>query len=84
MTYTQTAYYATLNTNPTRPPDAIIAPADEQALLDLAMGHPVGADIHRRYLGRNEDHPFIDKFSSYYDGHEDRMKYHAQRIAAHR
>jgi hypothetical protein len=78
------AYTNQLSANPTRPWDAIVAPADEQSLLDLAMGHPVGADIHRRYLGRNEDHPFIDQMSSYYADHENRMRDHAHRIAAHR
>ena len=84
MNHNQTAYFTSLSTNSTRPPDAIIAEADEQALLDLAEGVPVGADIHRRYIGRTEEHHFTDCFSSFYEGHEERMRYHEQRVKAHR
>ena len=81
MTHSQEAYYASLSANSLRPPDAIIAPADEQALLDLAMGQPVGADIHKRY--EYTEYHQQDAFSSSYEGHEERMRYHEQRIAGH-
>lgn len=84
MSHSQDAYYAQFLTDTTRPPDAIIAAADEQALRDLAMGQPVGADIHRRYIGRTEEHHFTDNFSSFYEGHAERMRYHEQRVKAHR
>jgi len=76
------SYTEALSINPTRPWDAIIAPADEQALLDLAAGKPVGADIHKRY--EYTEYHAQDAFSCHCEGHEDRMKYHEQRIAAHR
>ena len=83
MSYDQDAYYAQFLTNNTRPPDAIVSAADEQLLSDLALGKPVGKDIHRRYISRAEDHPIIDRYSCHCEGHAERMRYHEQRIAAH-
>ena len=84
MNHSQKAYFASLSTNTTRPTDAIIAAADEQLLSGLALGKPAGADIHRRYIGRTEEHHFTDCFSSFYEGHEERMRYHEQRVAGHK
>ena len=81
MSHSQDAYFAQFLTDTTRPPDAIIAPADEQALLDLALGQPVGADIHKRY--EYTEYHQQDAFSSSFEGHEERMRYHEQRIAGH-
>ena len=84
MSHSQSAYYANLSANNTRPESFTIAEADEQLLSDLSLGKPAGADIHRRYIGRTEEHHFTDCFSSFYDGHEDRMRYHEQRVKARR
>ena len=84
MSHSQSAYYANLSANNTRPDSFTIAPADEQALIDLAAGRAVGADIHRRYIDRAEEHPILDRYSCHCEGHAERMRYHEQRVKAHR
>ena len=75
----RTVYTRSLSQDIILPFYAEIAPADEQALLDLAAGRPAGADIHKRY--EYTDRRAKQEMSCNNEGHEERMRYHMQRVA---
>ena len=79
MSHSQDAYYNSLSANTTRPPDETPSPEQLRELLDIAMGRPVGADIHKRY--EYTDRRINPAMSCNNEGHEERMKYHMQRVA---